>query len=119
GEEERLSVLHLLMMLMIPFHITNGVDTDKPSDKRNDDAHQDREPVHHHMWSLRHFSGKFHIKHQCCLQHRQNSGHDPSVPNTHPDDQTHEKNIPHCHEVIDDLCPWIKCPGLRPAANPV
>ena len=107
------------MMLVISLHIANCIDADKSSDKRNDNTHQYRKPVHHHMRSLRHLRGKFHVQHQHRLQYGQNHGEHPFVPDTQPDDQTHKKDISRRHQMVYGLCPWIEHPCLRSAANPV
>ena len=70
GEEKRLSVLHLRVVFMISFHVSHCINTDKSSDKCNDNAHQNRQPVHHHMRGFCHLRRKLCIKYNSSLYNR-------------------------------------------------
>ena len=119
GEEKRLSVLHLRVVFMISFHVSHCINTDKSSDKCNDNAHQNRQPVHHHMRGFRYFCRKFCVQYNSGLNNRKNNRQYFPIFYTQPDDQTHQKNIPRRHQMVDQLCLRIKHLFLRSRSNPL
>ena len=106
------------MMRMVAFHISHCIDTDKASDERDDEKHQNCKPVHHHMRSFGQICRKLRVQQKSCLRHGKQDRHDPPVLHAHVDDKAHQNDIPDRHQVIHQFRLRIEHQDLSASRDP-
>ena len=70
------------------------------------------------MRAFHHFGCKLRIKQQRRLGDGQQDGQYLLVFDAQVDNQAHEHDVAHRHQVVDQFGLWIKCPGLRTVRDP-